>query len=243
MADDTLGDSGTRVASTFPLSNWVKLAEFWNDGMPLPRGVNWDAYTVDLIERLVDADDLGGGLPKSGQGLTWEGGSVTREAEPDGTLRHFEIRGAKGWRHERTLVTHPDVAAWLEWRWDGSPVGQIAIVGLIDDPDPERSCRVLVKAIPLLRDYEWRGQAKPGRPELTDEEVRADLQKALERCQKKRLVRPSLRQLADEHDRRFESEDYEKEAGITESALRERMLHHPGPFRDLVPWVRSRKKQ
>jgi len=132
--------------------------------MPLAQGVNWDAYTVDLIERRLTADDVAG-LPTSNQGLTWEGGAVTREVESDGTLRHLEIRGGKVWRHERTLVTHPDVAAWLEWRWDGSPVGQIAIVGLTNDPEPERSCRVLVKAIPLLRAYEWAG--KPSRPPRT----------------------------------------------------------------------------
>jgi hypothetical protein len=209
--------------------------------MPLPRGVDWGAYTVQLIERLLTGQDFADGSPMLGQSLTLEG--VTHEAfiQPDGSLRLRHIPGALIWRHVRTVISHPEVAARLEWQWGGSPVGQIAIVGLEVDPDPERSCRVLVRAIPLLRDYEWRGQAKPGRPELTDEEVRADLQKALARCQKKRQVEPTLRQLADEHDRRFES--ISDEAGISESALRERMLDHPGPFRELVPWVKSRKKR
>jgi hypothetical protein len=248
MADDTRGDSVTRVARTFPLSDWVellagggRLAEKLGAGMPLPRGVDWSAYTVQLIERLLTAEDFADDSMMSGQGLTWEGGAITEELNPDGTLRHFEIRGERTWRHVRTVITHPDVAARLEWQWDGRPFGQIAIVGLEVDPDPERSCRVLVRAIPLLRDYEWRGQAKPGRPELTDEEVRADLQQALARCQKMHDPKPSLPRLAAQHERRFES--ISDEAGISESALRGRMLDHPAPFRELVPWVKSRKKR
>ncbi len=240
MAEDSSGDPTTRVAQTFPLSRWVTLAEFWRDGMPLPRGVDWDAYTVELIERLLTSEDFSDASMKSSQSLTWEGGTFTRELNPDGTLRHLETRGGRAWRHERTVISHRDVAAQLEWQRGGSPVGQIAIVGLGEDPHPEQSCRVLVKAIPLLRDYEWRGQAEAGRPELTDDEVRRELSEALERCRRNGRHLPSLSQLANEHDARYDIDD---QVGVTVRTLVRRMVEHPDPFRELVPWISPPRKR
>jgi hypothetical protein len=242
LSDDGSSDPTERVARTFPLSEWVWLAKTANDGWPLPAGVDWDAYTVELIDRmLTDEDNTHAPGEIISQHLAFEGAESKEERAPDGTLISFESRGGRAWRHVRTLIRHPDVTARLRWEWDGTTFGQIAIVGLEEDPDPVKSCRILLKAIQLLRDNEWRGQAKAGRPELSDDDVRHDLEKALDRCQRKGHERPSIRQLADEHDRRYDP--YAEIIGISETALRERMRRHPGPFRDVVPWIARRKKR
>ena len=159
---------------------------------------------------------------------------------PDGTVHRRESHGARTWRHVRTIITHPDVTARLEWEWDGSTFGRIAIAGLEEDADPGKSCRILLKAVQLLRDYEWRGQAKAGRPELSDDDVRHDLEVALERCRQKGWEHPTVRQLADWHDNRYDP--YSDTAGLAERTLRDRMRMHPQPFRELVPWIRLPKK-
>ena len=241
MSEDLPIEAVERIARTFPLSDWVAFANIANDGDPLPKDVDWDTYVVELIERLLtDADNTHERGEIVSQHITFEGAESKEERDEDGNLISLEVRGGRAWRHVRTVIRHPDVTARLEWQWDGTPFGNIAIVGLEQDPDPERSCRILLKAIQLLRDYEWRGRAKAGRPELTDEDVRHDLEVALERCRRKGSQRPTLRQLAEAHERRFDS--YAEIEGIDERTLRDRIRKHPKPFKDLAPWIEQRPK-
>ncbi|MGO9181091.1 MAG: hypothetical protein ACLQBX_11455 [Candidatus Limnocylindrales bacterium] len=254
-----------RIRDTFPLSRWAELADFylridalyeraadlarqtgtslpddavgggWG-GVPLPKGTDWAAYSVELIESTAHPEDFPFG------GWTLEGGERRVEYNPDGSLRELHASGRVAWQHVRTVIRHTDAVAVLQWEWvRGTGIGRISIVGLETDPDPDLSCRVLTRAIPLLRDNEWRGQRPAGRPTLTDEDVRRDLAAALERCREKHWQQPTLRQLADWHPRPFDPAS--DQFGVTESALRERMRKHPGPFRDLVPWIRQRTKK
>ncbi|MFI5260991.1 MAG: hypothetical protein ACHQZR_00385 [Candidatus Limnocylindrales bacterium] len=219
-----------RLAGTFPLSRWAALVASWADGMPLPAKTDWDAYVVELVERRTRPEDEG-----RSAALTLDDPTENIEYNPDGTLGSLEVTASAAWRHVRTVIRHPDAAARLEWEADGTIPGRVAIVGLEADPNPERSCRVLLRAIPLLRDYDWRGRKKPGRPFLTDTEVRHDLIAALRRCQQQGHHQPSVGQLADAHDRRFDK--WSDEVGIAETTLRTRMEDHPAPFRQLTPWL------
>lgn len=241
MGDENRDGPIERTARTFPLSEWAGLASRLGDGWPLPEGVDWDSYTVELIDRLLtDSDSTHGPGDIVPQHVTFEDAVHVEERDEEGELVSLKVRGGRAWRHVRTVVRHPEVTARLQWEWDGTPFGNIAIAGLEEDPDPARSCRILLKAIQLLRDDEWRGQAKAGRPELTDDDVRRDLEVALERCHKDGKRWPSLSQLADAHDQRYDQ--VEQIAGLSERALRDRMRKHPGPFHDLVPWIEQRKK-
>ena len=129
-------------------------------GVPLPQSIDWAAYSVELIESTAHPEDFPSG------GWTLEGGEPgdqIMEFNPDGSLRELRLSGRLAWRHVRTVIRHPDAVAVLQWEWvRGTGVGRISIVGLETDPDPDRSCRLLTKAIPLLRDYEWQGQRKGG---------------------------------------------------------------------------------
>jgi hypothetical protein len=230
-----------RIARTFPLSEWFIHANEREGGWPLPAGVDWDAYTVELVDRVLTDDDnvhALGEIPS--QHLTIEGSESKEERAQDGRFVSFESRGGRAWRHVRTVSRHPDVTARLRWEWDGSAFGRIAIVGLEEDGDPAKSCRILLKAIQFLRDYEWRGQAKAGRPELTDDDVRHDLEVALEQCRAKGWQHPTVRQLADWHDSRYGATS--EMAALSERTLRDRIRNHPKPFRDLTPWIEQRKK-
>lgn len=242
MGADRPGQPTERIARTFPLSEWAALAKLLGDGAPLPQGVDWEAYTVELVDRLLtDADNTHGPGEIVSQHLTYEGAEDLSEYDEDGELIRLHIRGGRSWRHVRTVIRHPDVPARLQWEWTGKPFGSIAIVGLEDDPDPERSARILLKAIQLLRDDEWRGEAQAGRPELTDDDVRHDLEMALEECRRKGWERPTVRQLAEWHSPRYGSRS--ETVGISERALRDRMRMHPQPFRELVPWIELPKRR
>ncbi len=228
-AADLAQQSGTRLPDDAAGSGW--------GGFPLPKGIRWDTYSVELIERRAHPED-------SAFGGSWsfEGGEPDdqiMEDNPDGSLRKLSPSGRVAWQHVRTVIRHPDAIAVLQWEWvRGTPIGRISIVGLETDPDPDLSCRLLTKAIPLLRDYEWQGQRKSGRPPLTDDAVRRDLEDALGRCRKRGVERPSLSQLADAHDNPGSDT-----GALSERALRDRMRDHPQPFRELTPWIRTRPRQ
>jgi hypothetical protein len=226
-----------RFKDRFPLSRWAELARFWNDGTPLPLGVDWDSYSVELIWRPVIPEVPQPGSFPSGT-FRMEGGESETELNADGSLHSFHRTGRNLQQHVRTVIRHPDTVAHLQWDWDPTPFGRIAIVGLETDPDLQRSWKLLWVAIPLLRDYEWQGKRKAGRPPVTEIEVRRDLKEALARCRAKGRKFPSLTQLAEEHDNAW------SEIGsLSRSALRDRMRQHPEPFRDLVPWIKSRVKE
>jgi hypothetical protein len=169
-----------------------------------------------------------------------EGAEEDVEYNPDGSLRSWSMTARRAWRHVRTVIRHPEATGQLQWDWVHSSFGRIGIVGLETDPDPDRSCQILAKAIPLLRDYEWRGERAPGRPALTDADVRRDLEMALQRCRDAGVLHPSLAKLAEEH---LTDRPSSETGSLTEATLRERMRTHPGPFRELVPWVKSRPKR
>ena len=162
---------GERIADEFPLSRWVQLAEFWardpNVGMagtPLPPEGDWDAYTVRLVERRVLPTDAPPGSFPTGS-FTFDGAESKIERNPDGSLISLEIRSREAWRLVRIVVSHPSAEpARLQWEWDGSTRGGIAVIGLEADPRPNRSWRVLSQVIPLLRDWEWRRLGRTGRP-------------------------------------------------------------------------------
>jgi hypothetical protein len=209
-------------------------------GVVLPKRTDWDAYTVELIERPLRSDEIPAETFPSAITRV-EGGSITFGVRPDGSIGTTKDSAAVVWRHIRTVVRHPDATAALVWERDDVTIERISIVGLAHDPDPLTSCRILAAAIPLVREFEWQGERRRGRPTLTDEDVRRDLAAALAQCRKQGWKEPTLRQLADWHARPYDPAS--DQVGVTENALRERMWKHPGPFRELVPWIKRRAKE
>ena len=132
-------------------------------GQTVPQ-VDWDAYTVRLVERRVLPTDAPPGSFPTGS-FTFDGAESKIERNPDGSLISLEIRSREAWRLVRIVVSHPSAEpARLQWEWDGSTRGGIAVIGLEADPRPNRSWRVLSQVIPLLRDWEWRRLGRTGRP-------------------------------------------------------------------------------
>jgi hypothetical protein len=79
-----------QIFDRFPLSRWAEFANAWGDGMPLPSGVDWSAYTVELIRRLAGPEDQPTAEFPTGR-LMLEGAEEDVEYNPDGSLRSWRV--------------------------------------------------------------------------------------------------------------------------------------------------------
>ena len=147
----------------------------------------------------------------------------------------------------RVRVMQPGDSTWMHWATvemhDLLTTTDYSDDEIIDDMEKDWVRRVLTLAerrllrarLAALRRETGQPPARikaPGLPRgrrrLTDEQVGADIDRALATLAERRIVRPTWEQLAAAHD----GLDW---AGMSGDGLRKRRKQHPDPFREKVP--------